>query len=298
MIYKFLFCLLLCCNFTFAQQEILRSLPVRISSAVDESDKSFCPLQSNNYAQLNETRVLVRKAITDIVIPILEDNSSSSGPCNGIGWKKIAFLNMTDPSEVCPSNLFLHTTTVRGCGQAPSTQLACDSVIFPVFSQRYSRICGRVLAYQQGSTDAYYNYISNQQNTIELAYVDGVSLTYGPAGSRQHIWTFAAALYEEDPNYITHYNCPCTNTQYNWTHELPAFIGNNYFCDTGNTGPSFGSQTYYSNDTLWDGEGCGPFSTCCQFNSPPWFQTTLPQTTSDDIELRLVVEKQMETRTL
>ena len=86
-------------------------------------------------------------------------------------------------------------------------------------------------------------------------------------------------------------SCPCTNTQYNWSdwyrHRLPSFIGNDYFCDTGNLGPGVDVRAYYSSDPLWDGEGCGSFSTCCQFNNPPWFQKALPQATNDDIELRI-----------
>ena len=59
------------------------------------------------------------------------------------------------------------------------------------------------------------------------------------------------------------------------------------FCDTGFSGPGTVNDVYFTVDPLWDGGGCGPFNTCCQFNSPSWFQTTLPQTTSDDIELCL-----------
>ena len=47
----------------------------------------------------------------------------------------------------------------------------------------------------------------------------------------------------------------------------------------------------YSSKPLWDGSGCGPTSTCCQFNSPPWFCTTLPERTSDDIELRICLSE-------
>ena len=37
-----------------------------------------------------------------------------------------------------------------------------------------------------------------------------------------------------------------------------------------------------------DGVGCDESSTiCCEFNNPPWFCKQLPQSTSDDIELRL-----------
>ena len=116
-------------------------------------------------------------------------------------------------------------------------------------------------------------------------------MTYGPVGSRQHIWTFAAALHDDDPSYNPLWNCPCTNTRYNWPYHLPSFILNNYFYDTGNPGPSYGGGTiYYSDDPLWDGAGCGADSTCCQFNNPPWFYSTLPQATMDDMEVRLCFE--------
>ena len=45
--------------------------------------------------------------------------------------------------------------------------------------------------------------------------------------------------------------------------------------------------TYYSDDPLWDGAGCGEISTCCQFNNPPWFYSTLPQATTGDVEVHL-----------
>ncbi len=34
-------------------------------------------------------------------------------------------------------------------------------------------------------------------------------------------------------------------------------------------------------------KGCGLYSTCCELNNPPWFQTTLPQITFENIQLRL-----------
>ncbi len=49
---------------------------------------------------------------------------------------------------------------------------------------------------------------------IELAYqlaAQHIRLTYGPAGSRQHIWSFAAALHFSGNNFMTSVNCACTN---------------------------------------------------------------------------------------
>ena len=112
-------------------------------------------------------------------------------------------------------------------------------------------------------------------------------MTHGPAGSRQHIWTFAATLDEQGRDGYRRYNCPCTNTNVTWPYQVPSFIGNDYFCDTGNRGPRHNYIIYYPDDPLWDGEGCGYTSTCCEFNKPPWFCKSLPQPTSDDLELRL-----------
>ncbi len=55
------------------------------------------------------------------------------------------------------------------------------------------------------STDAFDASVTGSFGSIrnpglEEAYIDGVSFTRGAAGSRQHIWSFAAALYETDKN--------------------------------------------------------------------------------------------------
>ena len=50
---------------------------------------------------------------------------------------------------------------------------------------------------------------------------------------------------------------------------------------------AFSINYYFTSDPLWDGAGCGPLSTCCSFNTPPWFYKQLPQPTNKDIEMRL-----------
>ena len=281
------FCLLIfsCCSFSFNQKDNF-TLPVRISTA--QVDFNVCPLKSSIGANLNDTKTKIRQSIRDNIDSVLDEDYAPPHPCNGTGWTRVAFLNMTDPNEVCPSNLTFYSSPVRGCGQNLNSNNLCDSVIYTLNGLRYSRVCGRILAYQKGAPEAFYNFVANNQISIESLYVEGVSLTRGPAGSRQHIWTFTAARIERDS--VTKYNCPCSNTLYSWPYQLPLFLRNNYFCETGNPGPVIDLTAYYFNDTLWDGEGCGPSSTCCQFNNPPWFQVALPQTTSDDIELRLCLD--------
>ena len=109
--------------------------------------------------------------------------------------------------------------------------------------------------------------------------MDGVSLTHGDP--RQHIWTFAVA--QDELNTSPSSNCPCTNTnQSAQARPPPATVGNDYFCDTGSA-----RLTFYGDDPMWDGAGCGPLNTCCSFNTPPWFYKQLPQPTTDDIEMRV-----------
>ena len=253
------------------------TLPVRISPTVmDQEGENVCPSQMAVVAQLNETKEEIKRTI---------NNNPRWNPCGGVGWSRIAYLDMRDPASACPTSRTLHTSPVRGCGRTSPSSFSCDSAIFSARGQSYSRVCGRILAYQKGTTDAFLNSLTSTHANIESAYVDGLSMTHGPVGSRQHIWTFAAAFNEDDRS-TPMKNCPCTNTRYNWPYQTPSFIQNNYFCDTGNPGPGF-ANVYYSSDPLWDGAGCGENSTCCQLNNPPWFYSSLLQATTNDVEVRL-----------
>ena len=103
---------------------------------------------------------------------------------------------------------------------------------------------------------------------------------------RQHIWTFANPL-DEYPWFYDH-KCPCTNVIEQHPISIPSFIGNDYFCETGvPPGQQRNITVFYADDPLWDGQGCGPTSTCCTFNNPPWFCKQLPQSTNADLEVRL-----------
>ena len=246
--------------------------PIRLPSIVF-SKGSTCPLP-NNSAQ----RELVRKTLQSYHPPC---------SCGGAGdWTRAVYLNMSDPNQQCPSNWTLVTTPIRGCGRRNISLYSCDSATFSVHGHTYSFVCGRILGYQRGYTIAYFGAHQRNLDTIDEAYLSGVSLTHGPAGSRKHIWSFVGASYEQDPNYRTEINCPCTNTNVSWPYQVPSFVNNDYFCDTGNPGPGENPSKYYTDDPLWDGEGCNSTSTCCEFNSPPWFCTSLPQPTNDDLEIR------------
>ena len=169
----------------------------------------------------------------------------------------------------------------RLCGSNNSVSGGCSSAVLPVEGVQYSRVCGKIIGYQQKTPNAFEPYIDNGQTTIDSYYVDGISLTHG-SSPRQHIWTFAAALHED--NSYRDYVCPCTNTRNNPPPAVPPFVADDYFCDTGSENPY--QHIFYGDDPLWDGEGCGPYNTCCSWNNPPWFMKEISPTT-DDIEMRL-----------
>ena len=224
-------------------------------------------------------------AQNEIILKMLT-NSYIDRPCScgGPEWTRAVFLNMSDPSQSCPSNWTPVNSPIRGCGRTTSDHSECDSVYYSV-GGRYSRVCGRIVAYQKGGAGGFYHAIHSNQG-LEGAYLDGISLTHGVQGSRQHIWSFIGTYYDQGTPYHTDISCPCTNTAVHWPHQIPSFMNNNYFCDTGNPGPGIDFARYYTDDPLWDGQGCGGNSICCEFNTPPWFCASLPQPTNDNLELR------------
>ena len=189
---------------------------------------------------------------------------------SGGGWTRLAYLDMSDATENCPSALRLYQSGgVRCCGRPVSGIGSCASVQFPSNGISYSQICGRVTGYQFASTDA------TVTGNLNSNYVDGVSITRG--SPRKHVWTLIAGW--SDTQNVNPCNC---------NQQPQAFIGNNYFCESGNPTSDTG-QTLFVNDPLWDDQGCGPLElTCCSAAGLPWFHRDYGSTTTTDyIELRV-----------
>ena len=203
--------------------------------------------------------------------------------CNTTGgWTRLAYLNMTDSSQPCPGKWRLITTPRRTCGRA-THNLACDSAIFSSNGVQYSHVCGRVIGYQVVSPDAFNRIIRfNPSFTADSPYLDGVSITHGASGSRQHVWSFAGGL--GDPAWQDSYHCPCHGNV-----NPPSFVGQDYFCETANDAMSpWTTVGFEVDDPLWDGQNCAAAFSCeCTLNNPPWFCKQLPQPTTDDIEVRI-----------
>ena len=225
----------------------------------------------------NEVENAILSLLGESVVPILQGDTFSCG--GSTDWRRVAYLNMSDPSQQCPSVWQEITTPHRVCGRR-STGASCEGLNYTTGSEQYDQVCGRIIGYQIGSTDAF----AYTRQSIDSYYVDGISVTHG--SPRQHIWSFAGGL-SEDVSVHPAASCPCVTGSTSGT-RIPSFVSQNYFCEAGITRWDGVSSDFFSNgDPLWDGQGCGPTSSCCTFNSPPWFNVQLSSPTTDDIEVRI-----------
>ena len=104
-------------------------------------------------------------------------------------WYRVAYLNMSDPSQQCPSAWREYTSDgIRVYARPNSTERSCPDTLYPV-SHQYSNVCGRVIGYQIGSPDAFaYRITTAPKNLmIDQPYLDGISITHG---THDHIPTF------------------------------------------------------------------------------------------------------------
>ena len=205
-------------------------------------------------------------------------NTTNCGNITG-GWMRAAYIDMTNENNTCPQGLtYTVVNSTRMCTCSHTGYVSCSSVTFPTHEVPYTKICGRARGYQFYSTLAFYNYHNQGQSTVDSSYVSGLSVTYGSPQS--HIWTFAAG-YSKDYDY-NNANCPCASPYPG--PAAPSVVGENVFCESGNTGLS--EAQWYLDDPLWDSQGCASGSTCCD-RGGPWFTTTLSQEVRDDIEVRM-----------
>jgi len=222
------------------------------------------------------------KSSNGTAVQVYCDTQRVCGCSKTAGWTRVASLNTSDPSQQCPGEWILQTYSSeprRLCGRG-SSGAGCLSAVYSTYGISYKHVCRRAIGYGYRSPDAF----DGGPQTIEDPYVDGVSLTHGPPGARQHVWTFVAGLTETGLPYRV-LACPCVGGR-----AAPTFVGSDYFCESENPTTTW-THTLYTSDPLWDGQGCRS-PPCCELTSPPgmiapWFCKQLPQATTDDLEVRI-----------
>ena len=231
---------------------------------------------------VQEERDAAIQSISTLIRTIMDStpNLAISLHCGTGRWYRVAHLNMSNSSQQCPSAWGEYSNSgVRACRRPHSPHGSCSATLYPT-SRQYSRVCGRIVGYQIGSTDAFGNHAVGQ--TIDSYYVYGVSVTHG--APRNHIWTLASGLTEGQ--FVAYgYDCPCINPSHSGNVPPPSFVEDNYYCESGNPTNTYTSQLY-SADPLWDGQQCEG-ECCSNGKSPPWFSVELPNPTTDDIEVRI-----------
>ena len=79
------------------------TLPLTYPGQVLQGDGSqTCPSEAQWGITRNEVKNATQRLLWESVVPLLQN--SSEHPCGGsTGWRHVAYLNMSDPSQQCPS---------------------------------------------------------------------------------------------------------------------------------------------------------------------------------------------------
>ena len=241
----------------------------------NEDTRSELTQLINVQNNISQTLVQLDDRVNDFISTQL--NPQSQSQCGTGLWWQVAYLDMTEPSQQCPSAWREYNTTRgRACGRPQSSTGSCAAVFyFP--NHQYSRVCGRIIGYQVASPDAF-KIINDGRG------VDSVIISHGE--QQDHIWSFAAGVTEENSDYRP-YNCPCSPAA---GPQPPENVGENYFCESGNPTDGFEEGRLYSSDRLWDGQQCE--GSCCEgTQSPPWFSVQLPAPTTDVIKVSICCDE-------
>ena len=193
------------------------------------------------------------------------------------GWTRVAHL---DASENCPSGLQAwFTGGIRVC-RRQGNNAGCRSIKFPTNGISYTQICGRVIGYQKGTTDG----VNTGINNINDAYIDGVSITRG--SPREHVWSYISGIHS-NTNLVS--SCPCNTGVNASNNKVQQFVGEHYYCESGNNVNNANNGKLYATDPLWDGNDClSHEAPCCSSPNLPWFFRDYGNDTSTDyLELRV-----------
>ena len=189
-----------------------------------------------------------------------------SHPCGGSGWTRVAYYDFRREGTLCPAGF---TTGEDGkphvCVPNIEPTLCLTRLSFSS-PKPYSSVCGRIAAYQVGMAS--------------LFLPDGgITLTHGNS-PMVHIWSFAVGL-TQSSGVIPSVRCPCDGGV-----ASPPSVGEDYFCESGNTGNG-GPLGIVAGNILWDGLGCISNSDCCSRIDHPYFVKHLETVTSDNIDMTI-----------
>ena len=229
---------------------------------------------NESIAELLDTIQTLNQTLTDRVLSLESQLSPTVCNITSANWRRIAYFDTTR-GDSCPTGLRTVTNTSTGqtaCGR--TVIIGCTLLQFSP-NGIYTNVCGRVRGYQYYQPEAF----TTGTNSIDSHYLHGISITHGT--NRTHIWSYAAGLSEQ--SVTTSHRCPCARSDPTDQSDVPSFVGEDYYCESGFPGRSEEIRIAWE-DPLWDGQGChSSGNQCC--NRYGWFHREIPAT-SDSIEVR------------
>ena len=190
------------------------------------------------------------------------------------GWMTVVSFDLTHEDD-CPKYWSeIKINGVRMCG-SHTGDTGCAIANYRMDGLKYNQTVGMVRGYQKGTTDGFQ--ASHDDGLgINEAYVDGVSITIGKP--RKHVWTYAVGYSSNADAAVS--NCPCSVTP---GPNPPSFVGEDYYCQSGNEGTADKDKYYML--PLWGGDGCT--DNCCANAGSPYFHRDFPAPQDGDIEVRI-----------
>ena len=205
--------------------------------------------------------------------------------CGDGVWCRIVDFDITRADTTCPDGwTFANTPVGRGCTRPDDDD--CALATFPTGSLEFKRVCGRVTGAATGTPDGFEAQVGRVVNGVPLA--EGVTFTLRTPFA--HIWTFAAV--HDGTNGIV---CPFNEDNFDgvFNEDTLTFVQDDHFCDLDLGGPAGESPS--GPTRLWTGD-CDDLPDgsialeACNFNDPPYFNVTLANPTTDDIDARICLD--------
>ncbi|MBK9643986.1 MAG: hypothetical protein IPO67_02335 [Deltaproteobacteria bacterium] len=138
----------------------------------------------------------------------------------GGGFTVLTDLNFS--VDACPGEWLLDGS--KPYCRRDSEVASAASASFPSFGVSWTELHTTLTAYQYASMNAFYY---AEGRGLDDLYVDGLSITRGAEGSREHLYTFAIGMTTKGSS---DYDCPAQGG-----NPPPDYVGEAYACGSANT---------------------------------------------------------------
>ena len=214
--------------------------------------------------------------------------------CGEKGWEKFYYLNLVENKDQdCPDTFvkkmypIFHST--KKTHEKPFCRKTfddkCTKAYFPLQGRQYYEVCAKVSGYQYGTPTAFKPFDLEETKF----HMDGIHFTYGK--EEWHLWSYVCGAHRNyDVKKMTKDKlrelCPDVSPKYNW--NIPFYLGNNYYCDSGLYKYNNGTDTtkFHNVNRLWEGKDCEYPNFSCKRSGQPWFYTKLPTYIKEHIEIQ------------